>query len=517
MQRKLCINTKITHFMKKILIFAVAAFVMLACADKNQPSDKPWGADQMTFQANSAEFKMSYVKAADYKLVIRERENDADSVTVTGSLSDYYIGQTEVTNGLWAAVMGSKPAGQANDGDNYPVAMVTYYDVMRADGFLAKLNAMLKDQLPAGKQFRLPTDMQWQYAHDFGMKEYDDANLENIGWFASNADNTTHPVAQKQANALGLYDMYGNVWEWTRDNYLELEELPASQGKDYCASNNTIQCVKRGGGYRSKTPLYLRANDMMVNRLPSIGFRVVLADAAQEAALVEPPTAENVISISAQGVIAQYFNMVEVKGGNYSITLDRNGSEETISGTLSDYYICDTEIENGVWYAVMGSKPEGQTKDANSYPVSNVTYEDITKPGGFLDKLNELVKDQLPTGKKLALPTEAEWHYAAMGGQKSKGYTYAGSNTVGDVAWYKDNSNGAAHAVASKFPNELGIYDMSGNVWEWTDDKKDDTSAYSAGGSWTSDAKYNKVNSTWCESGNISQGGNNKGFRLVLR
>ncbi len=118
----------------------------------------------------------------------------------------------------------------------------------------------------------------------------------------------------------------------------------------------------------------------------------------------------------------------------------------------------------------MGSKPEGQTKSKKQYPVSNVTYEDITKEGGFLDRLNAMVKDQLPEGMKFMLPTEAQWHYAAMGGQKSKGYTYAGSNTLADVAWYADNADGTTHPVASKQPNELGLYDMSGNVWEYSSD-----------------------------------------------
>ena len=99
-------------------------------------------------------------------------------------------------------------------------------------------------------------------------------------------------------------------------------------------------------------------------------------------------------------------------------------------------------------------------------PVTMVGYNDIVGPDGFLDKLNTMAKKQLHDGKKFQLPTEAQWHYAAMGGQKSKGYTYAGSNTLSEVAWYADNANGTTHPVASKLPNELGLYDMSGNVWE---------------------------------------------------
>ena len=124
------------------------------------------------------------------------------------------------------------------------------------------------------------------------------------------------------------------------------------------------------------------------------------------------------------------------------------------------------EVTNKLWATVMGSKPEGQLNDGDMYPVTMVNYNDIVGSNGFLEKLNAMVKDQLPKGVKFQLPTEAQWQYAAMGGRKSEGYTYAGSNTLGDVAWYKDNADGTTHPVGSKQPNELGLYDMSGNVWE---------------------------------------------------
>ena len=124
--------------------------------------------------------------------------------------------------------------------------------------------------------------------------------------------------------------------------------------------------------------------------------------------------------------------------------------------TLSDYYIGETEVTQALWKAVMGTNPSNFKGDSN--PVEKVSWNDCQE---FIRKLNSL------TGRTFRLPTEAEWECAARGGNQSKGYKYSGSNKIKDVAWYDGNSKDKTHAVKTKPSNELGLYDMSGNVNEW--------------------------------------------------
>ena len=127
----------------------------------------------------------------------------------------------------------------------------------------------------------------------------------------------------------------------------------------------------------------------------------------------------------------------------------------------NDYYIGKYEVTQALWQAVMGSNPSYFKGD--DLPVEAVSWGDCQD---FISKLNAM------TGKHFRLPTESEWEYAARGGKKSRGYKYSGSKTLGDVAWYDGNSGSKTHAVGTKQPNELGIYDMAGNVWEWCQDWK---------------------------------------------
>ena len=219
------------------------------------------------------------------------------------------------------------------------------------------------------------------------------------------------------------------------------------------------------------------------------------------------------------------FTMVFVEGGTFTMGATSEQGDDadydekpTHSVTLSDYYIGETEVTQALWKAVMGSNPS--YFEGDNLPVEQVSYNDVKE---FITKLNQ------KTGKTFRLPTEAEWEYAARGGKKSKGYKYSGSNNIDDVAWYYENSNNKTHPVKTKRPNELGIYDMSGNVWEWC---SDNYGAYSSssqtnptgpssgsyrvyrGGSWYFNARGCRVSH---RSGfNPSSRFNSLGFRLAL-
>ena len=218
------------------------------------------------------------------------------------------------------------------------------------------------------------------------------------------------------------------------------------------------------------------------------------------------------------------YRMIYVSGGTFTMgatsemTEPWDDEKPTHQVTLSSYYIGETEVTQALWKAVMGSNPSHFKGD--NLPVEKVSWNDCQT---FISKLNAL------TGKRFRLPTEAEWEFAARGGNQSRHTQYSGSSRIDDVAWYDGNSGSKTHPVKTKQPNELGIYDMTGNVYEWCQDWFGNYSSYAQtnptgagsgsrrvnrGGCWDGPPRY-------CRSshrGNRTPGnsGYNLGLRLVL-
>ena len=165
------------------------------------------------------------------------------------------------------------------------------------------------------------------------------------------------------------------------------------------------------------------------------------------------------------------FTMIPVKGGMFTMgataeqgSAANDNEKPAHKVVLGDYYIGETEVTQELWETVMGNNPSN-FKGA-VLPVEQVSWDDCQQ---FIAKLNQM------TGRQFRLPTEAEWEFAARGGSLSKGYKYSGSNNIRNVAWYKGNGNDRSHEVKTKHANELGLYDMSGNVFEWCQDWYEDS------------------------------------------
>ena len=387
---------------------------------------------------------------------------------------DYSISRTEVTQKLYESVMGENPSYFCRDNEdldedelknlkrntsNCPVENVSWYDAIYFCNKLSKKNGLQPVYAVDGETsvrkwdyepynddeiygeitqdifadgYRLPTEEEWVYAAKGGeVYDYSGSyDIDKVAWYEGNSNDVVHPVAQKNSNGYGLYDMSGNVMEWCWD----------SDGNEryYCGSyygNYSNNCKVDEGLF----------HDYADFRDNSIGFRIVRSNYGS-------------------------LDMVKIPGKDYSIG--------------------KTEVTQKLYESIMGENPsEFKGKDN---PVENVSFFDaiyfcnkLSMMYGFecayaLDNeidINEWNytpnKGDEPYYKAFQynedangfrLPTPEEWHYAEKGGQDFK---YAGSDNIDEVGWCGSNSKNTTHPVATKKANGYDLYDMQGNVTEW--------------------------------------------------
>lgn len=447
------------------------------------------------------------------------------------ALSPFAIGQTEVTQALWEAVMGSNPSYFNGDskpgGPDNPVEEVSWDDCQE---FIAKLNEM------TGRTFRLPSEAEWEFAarggnYSHGYKFAGSDDKDEVAWHRNNSGHRTHPVAELLPNELGLYDMSGNVEEYCQDGW----------GNNYFCSNpltNPIlpttdgEYVACGGSWNFTGPLV--SSVPASSAWPARGLRLAMGEPAYDTPLslskyerdikdglfdvvtiaggsglyqvncdnndaltvshkdttirldaIEVGTANVTVcdlTTGEQATVAvtlnpsefvmekftvgdEKFAMIKVDGGTFLMGATPEQEPEATDDerpvhevTLSSFFIGQTEVTVGLWKAVMGYCPIPSYLPEHNHdprmPARLISWDDCQE---FIAKLNEM------TGRTFRMPTEAEWEFAARGGNYSHGYKYAGSDNLDDVAQ-------STFFVRTSSPNELGLYEMSGSMWEWCQD-----------------------------------------------
>jgi formylglycine-generating enzyme required for sulfatase activity len=260
-----------------IIKFCVLCAVMVLSINYSYAAEDKAKVDTSTSQPKlltepASEMKMVFVKGGCYKMGNSYNEGDPGEKPVHEvCVDDFYIGTYEVTQRQWKKIMGSNPSHFTSCGDDCPIEKVNWSDVQE---FISKINRQ------GNNGYRLPTEAEWEYAARSGGKSerYPGGNdVLSVAWFLSNSENVTHPVGTKQPNGLGLYDMAGNVWEWTND-WFSSDYYSKSPRNNPKGPDSGERRVARGGcltGWTGNVRVAKRTSYKPDSRYDSIGFRLV--------------------------------------------------------------------------------------------------------------------------------------------------------------------------------------------------------------------------------------------------
>ena len=434
---------------------------------------------------------------------------------------DFWLGKYEITQKQFKAIMKYNPSIDYLD-DTLPVQNISWNE---AKAFCDVLNECFEEYLPEGYHFDLPTDSQWELAtkksssNDTRAIPFDDE-----AWHRKNSDRTPHPVGKKQPNYKGYYDMAGNVSEWCRNRHgafvLSSYDDIVADVSDVCGKDGAFAKVN-GSNYcqDSISSVHEKFTIDPKTKKPFIGFRLALVHKEEHLGAddrelpIKTLTKNNKEYLELQLAPNIKMNLckINIKKDPFHLELP----EENILVSLTDnYYMGETEVTQLQWKTIMGKslyeqarlEYEKNTKEkianeADDFPIYYVSWNDAME---FCDKLNKRKAIGLPKGYHFDLPTITQQIYACCAGNTNHLYISVSCNgnlvkeglnnypSLDPIAWYVGNSsvkyvgsgwdvskyvekqysgqNAGPHLVKQKEPNLLGLYDILGNVAEWSKD-----------------------------------------------
>jgi formylglycine-generating enzyme required for sulfatase activity len=457
--------------------------------------------------------RMRWIKPGKFMMGSPENEegryNDESPLHSVTLNQGYWMADTQVTQELWIAR--SRGVNSSSfKGENNPVERISWEDCQDWIDSLSRFHKTL--------QLGLPTEAQWEYACRAGSQSAycfgdDPKKLTKYGWFKENAKGTTHPVKQLQPNGWGLYDMHGNVWEWCSD--WDGDYAASAQSDPTGPAKHAGRVVRGGGWPRPSRVLRSACRNWFdpYDRYDYLGFRLLGSSLEAE------PSERAVLPVAEQGTEPARPVQVRVKDQETGLT-DRfwkSGIKPTwVSDYGSDtyglwcefqvprrdgkgmveqrmrwiklgefmmgspkgekgrenespqhpvtltqgYWLADSQVTQELWTSIAGKNPSRFPGDTN--PVEQISWSECQK------WLQNVLK-RVPT-LNLSLPTEAQWEYACRAGSTSAYCFGDDPKELSKYGWFNENSRLKTHPVKQLQPNEWGLYDMHGNVWEWCSD-----------------------------------------------